>query len=51
VTPADQRRVLRNLGCGLGQGFRFGRPSSAVLVGPRLAAAGQGAVAPQLAAV
>jgi diguanylate cyclase (GGDEF)-like protein len=34
-TPA-QLRMLRRLGCGMGQGFLFGRPASAAVLGPRL---------------
>jgi len=53
VETADQLRVLRQLGCGMGQGFLFGRPSSAEMIGPRLATAGAGSpmAASQLAAV
>jgi EAL domain-containing protein (putative c-di-GMP-specific phosphodiesterase class I) len=53
IETPDQLRVLRQLGCGMGQGFLFGRPSSAEMIGPRLATAGAGnpVAASQLATV
>jgi diguanylate cyclase (GGDEF)-like protein len=36
IETEEQLRVLRQLGCGMGQGFLFGRPGSAEIVGPRI---------------
>ena len=36
IETQEQLRVLRLLGCGLGQGFLFGRPASADVIGVRL---------------
>jgi hypothetical protein len=36
IETPEQLRVLRQLGCGMGQGFLFGRPASAGVLGPRL---------------
>ena len=36
IETPEQLRMLRHLGCGLGQGFLFGRPASAAVLGPRL---------------
>ena len=39
IETQEQLTVLRLLGCELGQGFLFGRPAPAALIGPRLASA------------
>jgi diguanylate cyclase (GGDEF)-like protein len=39
IETSEQLRVLRRLGCGMGQGYLFGRPASAEVIGPRLAGA------------
>ena len=39
IETAEQLRVLLQLGCEMGQGFLFGRPASAEVIGPRLAEA------------
>ena len=39
IETPEQLRVLRQLGCGMGQGFLFGRPASAEVIGPRMAEA------------
>jgi len=36
IETQEQLRVLRQLGCGMGQGFLFGRPASAEVLGPRM---------------
>jgi len=36
IETPEQLRMLRHLGCGMGQGFLFGRPASAKVLGPRL---------------
>ena len=36
IETPEQLRVLRHLGCGMGQGFLFGRPASAEVMGARL---------------
>jgi EAL domain-containing protein (putative c-di-GMP-specific phosphodiesterase class I) len=36
IETPEQLRALRHLGCGMGQGFLFGRPASAEILGPRL---------------
>lgn len=37
IETPEQLRMLRQLGCGLGQGFLLGRPASAEVIGPLLA--------------
>ena len=39
IETQAQLGVLRQLGCGMGQGFLFGRPASAEVIGPRIAEA------------
>ena len=39
IETQEQLRVLRQLGCGMGQGFLFGRPASAEIIGPRISEA------------
>jgi diguanylate cyclase (GGDEF)-like protein len=36
IETPEQLHMLRRLGCGMGQGFLFGRPASAAVLGPRL---------------
>jgi diguanylate cyclase (GGDEF)-like protein len=36
IETPEQLRMLRHLGCEMGQGFLFGRPASASVLGPRL---------------